>query len=378
MLEKLKNVYKVQLAMLCALTGLFFIGDLNYKNLIAIITFGVILIMSLSFFDNKKDNNYFRWSATKIVISVLICVYVVVLICGIYLGFSKTFFSLNIDNIFVGILPTFIITLMMEYLRFIIIKNNFTNKKAICITAVLMMTFNIVMEYDVQSITQIDKIFIYISTIILPMIAREILATYIVLNFGYLPTVVYKVIMNIYVYIIPMTTKLGDYLYSVVHLLIPFVIYYVLKRTLKVEERTKKERRKVESVTLRFVTIPTTILLIMLVILVSGITKYHLVAIASGSMYPSYQRGDAVIYEKIDSSLVRVGDILVFESGGSIVTHRVVKIREESNKLYFYTKGDANDTNDSKPVKQEEVRGVVRNVVKYIGYPTVMFSDLMK
>ena len=61
MLEKLKNVYKVQLAMLCALTGLFFIGDLNYKNLIAIITFGVILIMSLSFFDNKKDNNYFKY-----------------------------------------------------------------------------------------------------------------------------------------------------------------------------------------------------------------------------------------------------------------------------------------------------------------------------
>ena len=112
MLEKLKNVYKVQLAMLCSLTGLFFIGDLNYKNLIAIITFGVILIMSLSFFDNKKDNNYFRWSATKIVISVLICVYVVVLICGIYLGFSKTFFSLNIDNIFVGILPTFIKTVV--------------------------------------------------------------------------------------------------------------------------------------------------------------------------------------------------------------------------------------------------------------------------
>ena len=378
MLEKVKNVYKVQLAMLCALLGLFFIGDFNYKNLIAIITFGVILIMSLSFFDNKKDNNYFRWSATKIVIAVLICFYIVVLICGIYLGFSKTFFSLNIDNIFVGVLPTFIITLMMEYLRFILIKNNFLNKKAIYITAILMIAFNIVMEYDVQSITQIDNWFICICTIVLPMVAREILATYIVLNFGYLPTVVYKSIMNLYVYIIPMTTKFGDYLYSVVHLVIPFAIYYVLRKTLKVEERTKKERRKIESVTLKFVTIPTTILLIILIILVSGITKYHLVAIASGSMYPSYQRGDAVIYEKVDSSSVKVGDILVFKSYGAIVTHRVVKIREESNKLYFYTKGDANDTNDSKPVKQEEAMGIVRNVIKYIGYPTVIFSDLMK
>ena len=102
-----------------------------------------------------------------------------------------------------------------------------------------------------------------------------------------------------------------------------------------------------------------------------------MIAIASDSMSPSYQRGDAIIFEKSEILSIKVGDILVFKNSKQIVTHRVVKIKEYDNKLYFYTKGDANNSIDAEPVEQENVLGVVRNIIRYIGYPTIMLNELI-
>lgn len=375
--KNIKSIYKIELLILFSIIILFFINNYNYKTLIAIITFGIILFGSLLFYGKKKDNNFFKWPATKIVISVLVCYYLIILISGIYLGFNKTFFSIKIKNIFIGIVPTLIITIITEYLRFVLIRNNFTNKLAIYFITILMILFNITISININILNDSYKIFIFICTLVIPIIAQELLSTYLVLNYGFLPSIVYKLIMNLYLYLIPISTDLGDYLYSVVNILMPFTIYLTLKKFLKVDD-IEKNRKNINGVSLRFFSIPTTILLLVVIILVSGVTKYKMIAIASDSMYPYYGRGDAVIFEKIEVSSVQVGDILVFKSNNQILTHRVVKIKENSGILYFYTKGDANNSNDTEPVEQENILGVVRNVIKYIGYPTVKMYELIE
>ena len=124
------------------------------------------------------------------------------------------------------------------------------------------------------------------------------------------------------------------------------------------------------------ITIPVIIFLIIIIILVSGIFKYQMIAIASNSMVPVYERGDAIIFEKVDGKNIEIGDIVVFKRNTIIVAHRVVKIKEESSKRYFYTKGDANNAVDVGYVEEKDMMGVVRRVVKYIGYPTVWINEL--
>ena len=138
MKKNIKSIYKIELLMLFSIIILFFINDVKFKNLIAIITFGIILFGSLLYYGKKKDNNFFRWSATRIVVSVLICYYVVTLILGLQLGFNKTFFSLKIENILMGVVPILIMNLICEYLKFVLIRNNFINKKAIYILTALI------------------------------------------------------------------------------------------------------------------------------------------------------------------------------------------------------------------------------------------------
>ena len=142
--------------------------------------------------------------------------------------------------------------------------------------------------------------------------------------------------------------------------------------------KCKNDILTINGISFSFLTIPTTILLFIMVILVSGITKYQMIAIASDSMFPSYQRGDAVIFEDVEVSTIKVGDILVFSNNEQVITHRVAKIKESENKLYFYTKGDANNSLDAEPVKQENVLGIIKNGIKYIGYPTVILNEIIK
>ena len=103
-----------------------------------------------------------------------------------------------------------------------------------------------------------------------------------------------------------------------------------------------------------------------------------MIAIASNSMVPIYERGDAIIFEKIDKHYLENDDIIVFKKNDILVAHRIVKTKEVSSKLYFYTKGDANNSVDVEMVSEDEVLGIVRRVVKYIGYPTVWINELFR
>ena len=50
----------------------------------------------------------------------------------------------------------------------------------------------------------------------------------------------------------------------------------------------------------------------------------------------------------------------------------------ENNKYDIVTKGDNNNANDIYIVQKDDVKGVVRYSVKYVGYPTLWVNSLIK
>ena len=83
--------------------------------------------------------------------------------------------------------------------------------------------------------------------------------------------------------------------------------------------------------------------------------------VLTGSMSPDIEPNDVVISRKQNS--YTVGDIITFESEGSSVTHRIVAADEEG----YHTKGDANNTADSQPIKKTAVTGKVICVIPKAG-----------
>ncbi len=373
---KLKGVYKYELFIFLVAFILVFLENDIVKYVFSIVSLGLILLVSLIDYGPKKDNNHLRAQATRMVLAVLLFYFIAIFLLGIQLGFQRTFASLDVDRWFLGLIPTALFTVIIEYLRYVICKNNYYDKTSIVIMTLLFCLINILLNTG-TSIGRFD-VFKYVCITVLPIIAQEFLATYLVYKFGFMPNIVYKLIMNLYVYILPIMTDLGDYLYSVFNLLIPYTILMVLRKHLKEEKDDRVIKRNVGIVNRYFVTAPFVIALIIIIILVSGIASYQIIAIGSGSMEPVFGYGDAILLEKVNPQEIKNNDIIVFNRDGIIVSHRVVKVAKEPGATYFYTKGDSNKEQDSDRVADTDVIGVVRNVLKYVGYPTLVFNEIMK
>lgn len=84
-----------------------------------------------------------------------------------------------------------------------------------------------------------------------------------------------------------------------------------------------------------------------------GYTTFN---ITSGSMEPTIHVDDYV-FVKINNKKIKKGDIITFKNNNNIITHRVVKIDNDT----ITTKGDSNNVNDE-PIKRKEIIGKVVHI----------------
>ena len=97
---------------------------------------------------------------------------------------------------------------------------------------------------------------------------------------------------------------------------------------------------------------------------IPSVFGYSVLIIASPSMTGAIEAGDAIIIKNSDS--YAVGDVITFFPADESfsVTHRIV--RTEGDK--FYTKGDANPSEDPDPVLIEQIAGKVAVKLNKVGY----------
>lgn len=96
---------------------------------------------------------------------------------------------------------------------------------------------------------------------------------------------------------------------------------------------------------------------------------YRTMVVVSGSMEPEIGTGDAIVIDKQAPRDVRVGDVIAFQPFGAqeLKTHRVMAIEQIDGRIYFQTKGDANDTPDPDLADARAVVGTVRMHVPEVG-----------
>lgn len=82
--------------------------------------------------------------------------------------------------------------------------------------------------------------------------------------------------------------------------------------------------------------------------------------VQSGSMEPTYQIGDLLFVKK--QSTYSVGDVVVYQSGGILVVHRIIAISGST----VTTQGDANNTPDE-PFDRSLIQGGVTGCIPRVG-----------
>ena len=104
-----------------------------------------------------------------------------------------------------------------------------------------------------------------------------------------------------------------------------------------------------------------------------GFQEYNVI---SGSMEPSISVGSIVYVSQTSFDELKDGDVIAFEVGASVVTHRIVLKDETSQQIT--TKGDANENPDFMPVPYGNVKGKVVAHVPIIGYVAAWLSETVE
>jgi len=113
------------------------------------------------------------------------------------------------------------------------------------------------------------------------------------------------------------------------------------------------------------------IILIGLVLTLSifPIIKYRIMVVQSGSMEPAIKTGSVVMvapfkeYKKNDT--ITFGSV---DRSNEPTTHRIYDLEVVEGKMFYITKGDANNAPDSRKVAQNDVIGKVIINIPYAGY----------
>lgn len=118
-----------------------------------------------------------------------------------------------------------------------------------------------------------------------------------------------------------------------------------------------------------------------------GTRTYPVTIVEGTSMYPTLQNGDMVVYKGIDPMRVSNGTVIVYVQGNTgvtfldtltkpIIIHRVVgSFIQSDGSVYYVTKGDNNNFNDSSAVQANHVLGTPVQVIPKAGFLLLFFTS---
>lgn len=300
---------------------------------------------------------------------------------GIIIGYAESNNYLTLYGLTVFIIPTILKIIFKEHLRNSLLTKSGDNKFLIIYTSLLFIMIDIFPALSILKISNTHDTFLFIALVLLPSITTNILAIYINIKVGYIPVIIYLLIFSLYQYIVPIVPDPNEYLKAIIDFVLPILILFKVRKNInKYSEERQEIDRNYNRPTIILLIIPV-VLIIIIIYFVSGYFKYYALAIASGSMHPVFDRGSVVITERVNDkygnySKLKEGEIIAYRTGKNIIVHRLIRIVNAGDELFYYTKGDANNEEDDYLIKKEDIIGIVRFKIPYIGYPTVWFSEI--
>mgnify|MGYP000159833294 CR=1 FL=1 len=359
------NSFKSSLSNVYALPFILFICDL------------IFFLVLGSEKSNKRLNKIIDFDVFMFLMVFLILYY----LFGIVIGYAKSNNYLTLYGLTVFIIPTILKIVFKEHLRKLILTKSGNNKFLIIYTVLLFIMIDVLPALSMLKMSNMHDVFIFIALVLLPSITFNISATYINMKVGYMPVIIYLLIFSLYQYIVPIVPNPSEYLKAIIDFILPILILFKVRKIVnKYSDENKEIDRNYKKSAIILLIIPI-MLTIIIIYFVSGYFKYYALAIASGSMNPVFDRGSVVIIEQVNDKYdnynkLKEGKIIAFKAEKNTVVHRLIRIVNVGDEIFYYTKGDANKKEDDYLIKKENIIGIVKFTIPYIGYPTVWFSEI--
>lgn len=327
-----------------------------------------------------------RLATTLVVLMALMFQVLWFVFLGLKLGFLQNVYILGWDSLTRVFMPLVLVIVLEEVLRGQMVARGHESKLAILLTVFVLVGLEVIWALPVYDLALAKGVFDLLVLVVVPSLLKGALLTYIAYEYDYRANIAYRLIMEMPIYLLPIIPNVSEYLTVMfsIALVIILVCLMVRMRRQNVPEkvdastRPEAEGKKIWRQRLRYGALAVVVIVLVAYVgLMSGIFKYHLLAIGSGSMEPNISVGDMVLVERTDRYCeIEEGEVLVYRHANVVMVHRLIERAEQGGNYYFKTQGDANDSADSWWVDQSDVIGVARGKIIAFGYPTLWLNEL--
>lgn len=363
------------LAALIALAASLFVIFIPSEYVLwsASLVFVILAALACAIIKKRSIHSYNKRQVLLIVSVTAVLYLTLYYLSGLKFGFVKSSVeAISPNSLIKIILPLILITVFSEILRSVLLAEN--TKLTTFISYIIGVASAVAGAGGILSFRSAYQFADFIGITLLPALTANLLYNYLSKRYGILPNLVYRLILTLYVYIIPIAPNLPQILPAFILLILPLLVRLFIAALF--EKKVRRARRRESK--FRFV-FPTVAFLIMsaIVLLITCQFRFGILVIATDSMTGEINTGDAVVYESYEHyGKITENDVIVFEENDRRVVHRVVTINTINGQTQYITKGDANEGVDPGFRTDGDIVGVVRFKVSYLGYPSLWLREI--
>lgn len=347
---------------------------LNIVNRLAVMGLFLVLLSITFFLFNYQKDNFDSKKSLMITMGLFALAQITLYyLTGFIDGFANNAIKINIKTILTIIIPIMVSISSIEIIRYLVSQKFEKDKTFEIFTIILFVLMDILLFHPTPNLLNLDSLLEFIGITMFPSIVYNSVFNKLTIKYGYKPILVYRIIIVLSYYILPVIPNTYVLFRSIGRIIIPLLIYliisYMYDRIEFEEVFVRKKRLNVVSIIMIFLTL-------IFAGLVSCKFQYGLLTVGSSSMNKTIKTGDIVIFEKYNNQDLNIGDIIIFKMGKRSIIHRIVEIGILNNDYIFITKGDSNKNRDSSYRNKDDILGVVHKKIKYLGYPSIWIRDL--
>ena len=343
---------------------------------------GTILLLAVGLhflIKPEKRVERFNTEVLMIIIISILLYYAITYFIGFFSGFYYTTYSKSLSGIFINVITSLIVIFSIENIRGDLIKNYAYHKSIVYLTPIICSLLEIPSLINLTLYTEKVDIFYAFITLIIPSISKNIVLTFVTYKTNKICSIVYQLLITIPLYFLPVFPNFGEFLDITIRMLFPIVVFALIINvtTIKFDKIFNSRLLAYNKIVIYIINSICLLIIILILYLTSGMFRYYSLAIGSESMKGAINKGDIVIVDRRNKN-IKNKDIIAFKEQGKVIVHRVVKIKELDDKKHSYkTKGDKNNAIDGWTVKDDAVVGKIVLRVRWLGWPTIILSELL-
>lgn len=367
-----KILYIVSITLVVVLLGLLCLPSKNGRAIAALVA-AVFAVIIFCLIKKRPILSVNKNMVLLIMLAMGAVCLVLYYLTGVHFGFYKSSTPLSMRSFFKNILPIATIIIAIEMIRYVLIAQN---AKFMGVLAYIAGVFSELLVFSTfESITTFNRFMDAMGLYLLPAIMANLLYNFLGKNYGFLPGILYRLIMTLYPYVFPLYPQTPDAIFSFAKIVVPLFIYVFIRALFY----TQKHYEKPKTMAIKLISMGlSAIFMISIVALITGEFRYRAIIVATESMTGSLNKGDAVIYKEYIDHYIQEQDVLIFIRNDDRIVHRVINIERIDGTNRYYTKGDANKDADTGYITDADIEGIVLFKIPYIGYASIWLRDLFE